>query len=309
MDERLIVWDVRQGTSLALSRPPPFRCSCLQPSCLRGAPGLAHHTLNAHSDPISAVDFNRDGTLLVSGSWDGLIRLWDSATGQCLKTLVHEVSVPLASIAFTPNAHHLLSTTLDSTSRLWTFQPAKVVKTFGLGGKLGNDRVGCGTVVLRRPRWPRVAAAAAGVGEGEGEGEGSPESSKQPLGKQQPDEVWLVGGTEEGRVVGWELQSRRRVLDLGKVHGGPSLLQLTTPVAHSTSITGTDSLSPDSLPLLLPLRRLDRFGRRAPEPANDRDGLGLDRLYHPGLHARPLLDSRARGGRSSGSGGGGGSGS
>lgn len=235
MDERLIVWDVRQGASP--SRSTWYSSTCCRSLTPRSAslpliPGLAHHTLNAHSDPISAVDFNRDGTLLVSGSWDGLIRLWDSATGQCLKTLVHEVSVPLASIAFTPNAHHLLSTTLDSTSRLWTFQPAKVVKTFGLGGKLGNDRVGCGTVVLRHPRWPaaeRVTDAAANA-------EGSQRPSGQPQPLKRPDEVWLVGGTEEGRVVGWELQSRRRVFDLGKVHGGASSPFLPAVVALEAAL-------------------------------------------------------------------------
>jgi COMPASS component SWD3 len=27
--------------------------------------------LPAHSDPVSSVQFNRDGTMIVSGSWDG----------------------------------------------------------------------------------------------------------------------------------------------------------------------------------------------------------------------------------------------
>lgn len=27
--------------------------------------------LPAHSDPVSGVQFNRDGTMIVSGSWDG----------------------------------------------------------------------------------------------------------------------------------------------------------------------------------------------------------------------------------------------
>lgn len=230
MDERLIVWDVRQGASGA--QPQSLLLTSVDAFAVRNFPGLAHHTLNAHSDPISAVDFNRDGTLLVSGSWDGLIRLWDSATGQCLKTLVHEVSVPLASIAFTPNAHHLLSTTLDSTSRLWTFQPAKVVKTFGLGGKLGNDRVGCGTVVLRRPRWPATQTASEGEGASTA-GEGYEQSAGQSSPSKRPDEVWLVGGTEEGRVVAWELQSRKRVLDLGKIHSGLSSLTRTAPASST----------------------------------------------------------------------------
>lgn len=27
--------------------------------------------LPAHSEPVSAVEFSRDGTMIVSGSWDG----------------------------------------------------------------------------------------------------------------------------------------------------------------------------------------------------------------------------------------------
>ena len=38
-------------------------------------------TLPVHSDPVTAVSFNRDGTCLVSASHDGLIRIWDVATG------------------------------------------------------------------------------------------------------------------------------------------------------------------------------------------------------------------------------------
>ena len=45
-DESVRVWDVKTG------------------KCLR--------TFPAHSDPVSAVHFNRDGSLIVSSSYDGL---------------------------------------------------------------------------------------------------------------------------------------------------------------------------------------------------------------------------------------------
>ncbi|KAI8968115.1 WD40-repeat-containing domain protein [Trametes punicea] len=38
-------------------------------------------------DYVTAVHFNRDASLIVSCSLDGLIRIWNTATGQCLKTL------------------------------------------------------------------------------------------------------------------------------------------------------------------------------------------------------------------------------
>ena len=42
---------------------------------------MCKQTLPAHSDPVTAVHFNRDGSLIVSASYDGLIRIWDSADG------------------------------------------------------------------------------------------------------------------------------------------------------------------------------------------------------------------------------------
>lgn len=54
-DENVKLWDVRTGT------------------CIK--------TLPAHSDPVTATDFNRDGTCIVSGSHDGLVRIWDTSTG------------------------------------------------------------------------------------------------------------------------------------------------------------------------------------------------------------------------------------
>lgn len=63
-DETVKIWDVRNGT------------------CVK--------TLPAHSDPVSAVAFNRDGVLITSSSYDGLIRIWDTGSGSCVKTLVGE---------------------------------------------------------------------------------------------------------------------------------------------------------------------------------------------------------------------------
>ncbi len=44
------------------------------------------HTLVGHTDNVSSVVFSPDGQTLVSGSWDGTIKLWDAATGAELAT-------------------------------------------------------------------------------------------------------------------------------------------------------------------------------------------------------------------------------
>ena len=111
-DESVKIWDVRKGThqpircgrscvlsrrvsSLYLRHLPSYLSTFLPlPSYLNSSlpisvpssvppslpthpsptqPGQCLRTLSAHSDPVSAVDFNRDGSLIVSGSYDGLM--------------------------------------------------------------------------------------------------------------------------------------------------------------------------------------------------------------------------------------------
>jgi WD40 repeat protein len=43
---------------------------------------------------VQSVSFSPDGRLLASGSWDDAVRLWDTQTGQTIKTLTgHSGSV------------------------------------------------------------------------------------------------------------------------------------------------------------------------------------------------------------------------
>ncbi|KAI8848328.1 WD domain protein [Chytridium lagenaria] len=87
-------------------------------------------TLPAHSDPVCSVCFNRDGTLIVSCSYDGLIRIWDTSTGQCLKTLIDDDNPPVSFVKFSPNGKYILASTLDNTLRLWSYSTAKCLKTY-----------------------------------------------------------------------------------------------------------------------------------------------------------------------------------
>ena len=76
--------------------------------------------LPAHSDPVTAVQFNRDGTLIVSCSFDGLCRIWDTATGQCLKSLIDDDNPPVSFVTFSPNSKFILAGSLDNKLRLWS---------------------------------------------------------------------------------------------------------------------------------------------------------------------------------------------
>ena len=44
-----------------------------------------------HAFRISSLDFNKDGNLLASASWDNTVKIWDLKTGQVTRTLIgHE---------------------------------------------------------------------------------------------------------------------------------------------------------------------------------------------------------------------------
>ena len=62
-------------------------------------------TLTGHRNIVRSIDFSRDGKWLVSGSWDGDVRLWDLKTGEGPPIPIGNVAA--STVVFAPNGKTL----------------------------------------------------------------------------------------------------------------------------------------------------------------------------------------------------------
>ena len=96
--------------------------------------GTCLKTLVGHSGAVTAVQFNLDGTLLISCSYDGKCCVWDVLSGCCLKSILSNENshLSISHARLSPNGKYLLMSTLDSIIRLWDYKigQGRVLKTY-----------------------------------------------------------------------------------------------------------------------------------------------------------------------------------
>jgi WD40 repeat protein len=77
----------------------------------------------------TSLCFSPDGRLALSGSSDYTLKLWDTETGECIRTFQGHIAKVL-SICFSPNGQRALSGSLDRTLMLWDAQTGACLRTF-----------------------------------------------------------------------------------------------------------------------------------------------------------------------------------
>ncbi len=121
-----------------------------------------------HALGVTSLAVSPDGAdLLLSGSCDTSIKLWEVATGRLLRTFVGHAQA-ITAVAFSPDGRRLLSSSRDSALKLWDAASGKLILSweghrlaatavaFSPDGTLlpsaGSDSIGRIDNTLRRTR-------------------------------------------------------------------------------------------------------------------------------------------------------------
>lgn len=177
MDESIKIWDVLNGSVM--------------------------RTVAAHSESVVSIDIPADdSTIVCSGSYDGLIRVFDTASGHCLKTLTYDKDwksengvVPITQVKCSRNGRYLVVKSLDGIVKLWDCIRGYVVRTFKVeSDEVRNLQRSCGMDLLY------------------------PESGLPPV---------VVSGYELGQIYCWDSADKRLVQLLeGERHRGSPIMSI-----------------------------------------------------------------------------------
>ena len=121
INESQLLGDVNPTVSKLLSvaawRIHPFADDHYAMLAAAARPGIA--ALTGDTDRIHSMAFSPDGNTLVSGSYDGTVRLWDVAAHRQIGGPLAGHDGQIYSVAFSPDGRVVASGADDGTVRLW----------------------------------------------------------------------------------------------------------------------------------------------------------------------------------------------
>jgi WD40 repeat protein len=87
-----------------------------------------NYVLASHMSDISVVALSSDGRLMVSGSWNATLCIWDTTTEQVLGDPLSENTYGISAVAFSPSGKYIVAASLDKLICIWDVQKHELVK-------------------------------------------------------------------------------------------------------------------------------------------------------------------------------------
>ena len=122
--------DTYLAQMIALQALPPIRTYTQEAEdALRYALSNKIAKIYGHTRDVISAHFSPDGKHVVSASTDGIIRIWDTTNGLCVKTLERQYE-NFNFAEYTPDGRFIITTSDNGRACLWDVETWNIVKTF-----------------------------------------------------------------------------------------------------------------------------------------------------------------------------------
>jgi WD40 repeat protein/serine/threonine protein kinase len=88
------------------------------------------HTLRGHEKRPISVAFSRDGQRLATGDWRGAVRLWNTTTGELVRTLTESQQTrhPVSALAFDQDGERLATASYERRVDIWDTVTGELIR-------------------------------------------------------------------------------------------------------------------------------------------------------------------------------------
>ncbi|KAI8875796.1 WD40 repeat-like protein [Backusella circina FSU 941] len=122
LDRRIAIWDIEQSVATVTIDAGPHQLDGSSEST-----NVLHSTASKCS--IYALAVNSSGTLLVSGSPEKVVRLWDPRSGKRVSKLTGHTD-NIRTLLISDDGNYVLSGSSDSTIKLWSVKAQRCLNTY-----------------------------------------------------------------------------------------------------------------------------------------------------------------------------------